>query len=96
MVAEAEQQHCRIGKVRFKSGGEMTVLKKPAMNAVQEDLVARVRDNFDDKRTIIGYAMVVMRDDNLTSTSFYTPDNFPARLLPEYVAETIRKAMWRD
>jgi hypothetical protein len=95
-MTAAIQTNCRIGKIRFKSGGEVTVLRKPALNTVQEDLLARVRDDFNDGRTIIGYALVVMVEDSCTLTSFYTPQHFPARLLPEYVAETIRKAMWRD
>lgn len=94
MAAEAEQQHCRIGKVRFKSGGEMTVLRQPAIGEVSKKLVEATR-NLVTEYDIIGYVIVAVISEDSTRTSFYAPDHIPTRCLPSFVEETVRQSMWK-
>jgi hypothetical protein len=95
-MTAAIQTNCRIGKIRFKSGGELTVLKKPELGTIQTELLKQVRELVEDPRPMTGFALIAIRSDELTSTTLSAPDGFPMRCMPEFVAETIRRVMWND
>lgn len=96
MAAEAEQQHCRIGKVRFRSGGEMTVLRQPQISEEKAELIEALREIIADDRPVGGYVVTVIRGADSATTYARACDNVPLRCLPEYVAESLRRVMWSD
>jgi hypothetical protein len=96
MSEPAVQTHCRIGKVRFKNGAEMTVLRQPELSEKKARLVRDVRELVEDERTVDGYVVVVIRDAHSSSVRIEACDSFPTRCLPEYAAESIRRVMWGD
>ena len=94
MTEPAIQTHCRIGKVRFKSGAEMTVLRKPALSEKKVRFLRDARELVEDDRTVDGYVIVVIRDAHSSSIRVEASDSFPTRCMPEFVAESIRRVMW--
>jgi hypothetical protein len=97
MSASPFQTHCRIGRVKFKNGAEVTVLsRQPKENTVVRNLMTEVRQVIEDERELRGFVLIGVYNAQKTKSSFEVESTFPMRCLPEFVAETIRRRMWDD
>ena len=96
MTEPAIESHCRIGKVRFKNGAEVTVLQRRSENDVVRNLMTETRRVIEDPRELTGFVLVGIYSAQETKSSFQTEDSFSMRLMPEFVAETLRSRMWLD
>jgi hypothetical protein len=94
MAASDNQTHCRIGRVKFKNGGEVRIMERPVLSGPKQEFVRETRELVEDPRPMTGFVVMVIRDDEATSTGILAPQGFPTRCMPEFVAETVRKVMW--
>ncbi len=89
--------HCRIRKIRLKTGAEVIVLRpRHDPEGIGKHLLDSARDYV--RMGIEAYTLVVFRKDHSSSCNYTWTDTWSehARLLPELSRERIREQMWRN
>jgi hypothetical protein len=96
----------KIGRVRLKNGAELHVLERKSPNLGGENWCGKIVDHartiagYDqDGSRLVGYFIMGLFSDGFHSSAYrYDPAQspIPRRLLPAYVAETIREDMITD
>lgn len=91
--------HCRIGRVKFKTGQEIRVIKRVERNKTAQTLIehaARITELLGDK--LSGYAIVAWDKEGCFSrgTRFDRKSFMGQTLLPEFVAAVLRRDVSAD
>jgi len=86
---------CRIGRVRMKSGADVTILRTPQRKAEHADTLVRQAADIADDPTLCAYVIVAVCTDGTYNMGARIPDNCPVplSLWPSYVAEVIRREL---
>jgi len=71
-------------------------LQRRAENDVVKNLMTEVRQVIEDPRELKGFALVGIYSAQETKSSLQVEDNFPMRMMPEFIAETLRNRIWCD
>ena len=86
---------CKIGRVRFKSGGELRVLTPPKRSEAARKLVYDAVIYADQNVDLDGFVLITFTEDARYGVAAHWGKDFaiPRNLLPAWVEECVRREL---